>query len=568
MNDMRMALRRHPQPGRGRRPDLPRDRGHRHHVPARRPLLRGEGQAPRRRRPEGAARARRQGRRSSTPTAERRVPVEQLAVGDRFVVRPGEKVATDGVVEEGSSRGRHEHAHRRVRAGRGRARRRGRGRDRQRRRPPDRPRHQGRRRHRARPDRPPGRGRADRQGAGPAARRPHLRRLRPGRHRARASRTLGFWLGTGESATFAFTAAVAVLIIACPCALGLATPTALMVGTGRGAQLGLLIKGPEVLESTRRVDTIVLDKTGTVTTGKMSARSRSTVADGVDRDEALRLVGALEHASEHPIAQAIAAAAAAERPAAGGRGLRQPRGPRRRGRRRRPRADRRPARAAGATGRMHLPPELDAARRAAEARGQTAIAAGWDGRATRRLRRRRHRQADLRGGGRLAEGARPAARAADRRQRDDRPRGRRRGRHRRGDRRGPARRQGRRRPPPAGRGPRRRDGRRRRQRRARARPGRPRPERSAPAPTSRSRPPTSRSSPATCAPPPTPSASAARRCARSSRTSAGRSATTSPRSRWPRSACSTRSSPSLAMVFSSVSVVANALRLRRFQTQR
>ena len=114
--------------------------------------------------------------------------------------------------------------------------------------------------------------------------------------------TLGFWLGTGESATFAFTAAVAVLIIACPCALGLATPVALMVGTGRGAQLGLLIKGPEVLESTRRVDTIVLDKTGTVTSGKMS------LVEVIGDDDALRLVGSLEHFSEHPIARAIASA--------------------------------------------------------------------------------------------------------------------------------------------------------------------------------------------------------------------------------------------------------------------
>ena len=125
---------------------------------------------------------------------------------------------------------------------------------------------------------------------------------------ALAVATLGFWLGAGESTEFAFTAAVAVLIIACPCALGLATPTALLVGTGRGAQLGLLIKGPEVLESTRRVDTIVLDKTGTVTTGRMSLVDVA-LADGVDRDEALRLVGALEDASEHPIAQAIARAA-------------------------------------------------------------------------------------------------------------------------------------------------------------------------------------------------------------------------------------------------------------------
>src|SRR5262249_15485060 len=121
--------------------------------------------------------------------------------------------------------------------------------------------------------------------------------------------TLGFWLANGAGTAFAFTAAVAVLIIACPCALGLATPTALMVGTGRGAQLGLLIKGPQVLESTRRVDTVVLDKTGTVTTGTMSLIDVVT-ADGVDRDDALHLVGSVEHASEHPIARAIADAAA------------------------------------------------------------------------------------------------------------------------------------------------------------------------------------------------------------------------------------------------------------------
>jgi Cu+-exporting ATPase len=121
--------------------------------------------------------------------------------------------------------------------------------------------------------------------------------------------TLGFWLGAGAGATAAFTAAVAVLIIACPCALGLATPTALLVGTGRGAQLGILIKGPEVLESTQRVDTVVLDKTGTVTTGRMSLVDVHTAA-GVDEDEALRFAGALEHASEHPIARAISVAAA------------------------------------------------------------------------------------------------------------------------------------------------------------------------------------------------------------------------------------------------------------------
>ncbi|MEU2310824.1 heavy metal translocating P-type ATPase [Streptomyces albidoflavus] len=126
---------------------------------------------------------------------------------------------------------------------------------------------------------------------------------------ALAVATFGFWLGTGWGLTAAFTAAVAVLIIACPCALGLATPTALMVGTGRGAQLGILIEGPEVLESTRKVDTVVLDKTGTVTTGRMTLLAVHTAASTTE-EEALRLAGALEHASEHPIAQAVARAAA------------------------------------------------------------------------------------------------------------------------------------------------------------------------------------------------------------------------------------------------------------------
>ncbi|MEU8788900.1 heavy metal translocating P-type ATPase [Streptomyces sp. NPDC048643] len=120
--------------------------------------------------------------------------------------------------------------------------------------------------------------------------------------------TFAVWIAaTGDTAA-AFTAAVAVLIIACPCALGLATPTALMVGTGRGAQLGILIKGPEVLESTRRVDTVVLDKTGTVTTGRMSLQE-VYVADGTAEEDVLRLAGALEHASEHPVARAVAAGA-------------------------------------------------------------------------------------------------------------------------------------------------------------------------------------------------------------------------------------------------------------------
>jgi Cu+-exporting ATPase len=125
---------------------------------------------------------------------------------------------------------------------------------------------------------------------------------------ALALATLGFWLWAGASPAAAFTSAVAVLIIACPCALGLATPTALLVGTGRGAQLGILIKGPEVLESTRRVDTVVLDKTGTVTTGQMSLLAVHP-AVGVSEQEVLRLAGALENFSEHPIASAIAAGA-------------------------------------------------------------------------------------------------------------------------------------------------------------------------------------------------------------------------------------------------------------------
>ena len=237
---------------------------------------------------------------------EQRIPVEQLAVGDRFVVRPGEKLATDGVIEEGTSAidtslltgepvpvevgpgdavtGATVNAGGRLVV------------------------------------------RATRVGADTALAqiaalveeaqtgKAEVQRLADRVSAvfvpaviALAAATLGFWLFAAETnaSTIAFTAAVSVLIIACPCALGLATPTALLVGTGRGAQMGILIKGPEVLESTRRVDTIVVDKTGTVTTGRMTLVDVVAAAD-TDIDEVLRIAGSIEDASEHPIARAIA----------------------------------------------------------------------------------------------------------------------------------------------------------------------------------------------------------------------------------------------------------------------
>ncbi|MCP3818828.1 heavy metal translocating P-type ATPase [Streptomyces sp. A3M-1-3] len=241
---------------------------------------------------------------------EVRVPIDQLAVGQEFVVRPGEKIATDGVVVEGSSAvdeslltgeslpvevgpgdavtGATVNAGGRlvVRASR----------------------------------------------VGSDTKLAQIARLVEEAQTGKAEvqrladqisaifvpvvillavETLIAWLYLGYPAPVAMTAAVAVLIIACPCSLGLATPTALMVGTGRGAQLGLLIRGPEVLESTRRIDTIVLDKTGTVTEGRMRLAD-VVLAEGEDREEVLRLAGAVEHASEHPIAKAIADAAAEE----------------------------------------------------------------------------------------------------------------------------------------------------------------------------------------------------------------------------------------------------------------
>jgi Cu+-exporting ATPase len=186
--------------------------------------------------------------------------------------------------------------------------------------------------------------------------------------------TLGFWLGAGAGAEIALTAAVAVLIIACPCALGLATPTALMVGTGRGAQLGILIRGPEVLEATRTVDTVVLDKTGTVTTGDM--RLEEVVTDDASEEEVRRVAATLESASEHPIARAIAAGAPtgtltdfANEPGLGVTGV----------------ADGREAvigRPAFLTARgLTMTDTLAAAVSAAEARGATPVVVGWSGRA-------------------------------------------------------------------------------------------------------------------------------------------------------------------------------------------
>ncbi|WP_370949432.1 heavy metal translocating P-type ATPase [Amycolatopsis sp. cg5] len=307
---------------------------------------------------------------------EQRVPTEQLVVGDLFVVRPGEKIATDGVVAEGSSAvdasmltgesvpvevGPGDAvAGATVNAG-------------------------GRLIVRA------SRVGADTQLAMMAklvedaqTGKAQVQRLADRISAvfvpiviALAAGTLMFWLGAGGSVSAAFTAAVAVLIIACPCALGLATPTALLVGTGRGAQLGILIKGPEVLESTRGVDTVVLDKTGTVTTGQMSL-VEVHVAEGVDAGEALRLAGALESASEHPIARAIARAAGDGLPKAeeftnleglGVQGIVDGK--------------------AVLVGRSalleqwshRLPEELTEAKAAEEQLGRTAVVVGWDGRA-------------------------------------------------------------------------------------------------------------------------------------------------------------------------------------------
>ena len=305
---------------------------------------------------------------------EQRIPIDQLSVGDEFVVRPGEKIATDGVVVAGSSAvdvsmltgesvpvdvapgdpvvGATVNVDGRLVV------------------------------------------RANRIGSDTQL--AQMARLVEDAQngKAQAQRladktsgvfvpivialsvaTLGFWIGTGGSVAAAFTAAVAVLIIACPCALGLATPTALMVGTGRGAQLGILIKGPEVLEETRRIDTIVLDKTGTVTTGTMTLLDVIT-ASGEQPDEVLRLAGALENSSEHPIAKAIATGArdkVGDLPSVeefksleglGVQGI----------------VDGHTV-LVGRRRLLDLPDELAKAMREAESEGRTPVAVGWDGKA-------------------------------------------------------------------------------------------------------------------------------------------------------------------------------------------
>ncbi|WP_322760439.1 heavy metal translocating P-type ATPase [Frankia sp. Cr2] len=308
---------------------------------------------------------------------EQRIPVEQLAVGECFVVRPGEKIATDGVVEEGSSAVdasmiTGESLPVEVTVGH------------------------------------PVTGatlnvggrlvvRATRVGADTQL--AQMAKLVVAAQSGKAAiarladrvsavfvpvvivlavATATVWLALGEGATVAFTAAVAVLIVACPCALGLATPTALLVGSGRAAQLGILIKGPEVLESTRRVDTVVLDKTGTVTTGRMSLLDL-VPADGADPDEVLRLVGAVEDASEHPIARAItrgarerigALPAATDFHSVDGLGVQAVvAGHMIVAGRRRLLTDRS----------VHIPDELDLAEQAAEHDGRTPVFVGWDG---------------------------------------------------------------------------------------------------------------------------------------------------------------------------------------------
>jgi Cu+-exporting ATPase len=241
---------------------------------------------------------------------EVRVPVENLRRGDRFVVRPGEKIATDGIVEEGASAvdqsmltgepvpvdvvpgdevaGGTINTDGRLVV------------------------------HATKVGAETALAQIARLVAEAQAGKAPVQRLADRISAvfvpiviALALATLAGWLVAGGGASDAFTAAVAVLIIACPCALGLATPTALMVGAGRGAQLGILIKGPEVLEQTRRIGTIVLDKTGTVTEGRMRLVDVVPL-DGATRGEVLRLAGAVEHASEHPVARAVAEAARAE----------------------------------------------------------------------------------------------------------------------------------------------------------------------------------------------------------------------------------------------------------------